>query len=105
MLNVSNEVFWDVYVLNGSIFIYWLLFDVFYVYCWQLKWINEDYLSYSLECNFMQDLLLDFLVISLPLVGNLFFFFFFFGFLGYCCHMDERNLTAVIDACFICLLL
>ncbi|PQM43152.1 hypothetical protein Pyn_10969 [Prunus yedoensis var. nudiflora] len=39
-----------------------LLFNVVCVYCWQLKWINEDFLSYSLEFNFMQTLLLDFLV-------------------------------------------
>lgn len=41
---------------------FWLLFDVVCVYCWQLKWINEDFLSYSLEFNFMQTLLLDFLM-------------------------------------------
>ncbi|KAI5321900.1 hypothetical protein L3X38_030972 [Prunus dulcis] len=40
-----------------------LLFNVVCVYCWQLKWINEDFLSYSLEFNFMQTLLLDFLVV------------------------------------------
>ncbi|KAK8504905.1 hypothetical protein V6N13_056233 [Hibiscus sabdariffa] len=30
------------------------------VYCWQLKGINEDILSFSLECNFLQTLLVDF---------------------------------------------
>ncbi|KAK9002622.1 hypothetical protein V6N11_025291 [Hibiscus sabdariffa] len=30
------------------------------VYCWQLKGINEDILSFSLEYNFLQTLLLDF---------------------------------------------
>ncbi|KAM1698108.1 hypothetical protein ACFX14_029282 [Malus domestica] len=45
-----------------------LLFNVICVYCWQFKWINEDFLSYSLEFNFMQTLLLDFLVGSLRVV-------------------------------------
>ncbi|KAK7821014.1 hypothetical protein CFP56_038152 [Quercus suber] len=30
----------------------------------ELKWINEDFMSYSLECNFMQNMLLDFLFLE-----------------------------------------
>lgn len=75
---------------------FWLLFDVVCVYCWQLKWINEDFLSYSLEFNLMQTLLLDFLVIIVFV--NLI-----------CCfiaHVCEAYnfLLLVIDLCVCCLI-
>lgn len=60
-----------------------LLFNVVCVYCWQLKWINEDFLSYSLEFNFMQTLLLDFLVIIV-------FVNMISCFMGYHHHMDAK---------------
>ncbi|XWS71650.1 hypothetical protein CRYUN_Cryun03dG0156500 [Craigia yunnanensis] len=50
--------------------LYWLLLNVVCVYCWQLEWINEDFLSFSLECNFMQTLLLDFCLVVVT--GKLF---------------------------------
>lgn len=30
-----------------------MMFNVFCVYCWQLEWINQDIVSFSLECNLM----------------------------------------------------
>ncbi|XVF46573.1 hypothetical protein PTKIN_Ptkin03bG0038000 [Pterospermum kingtungense] len=53
-----------------GVFLYWLLFIVVCVYCWQLEWINEDFLSFSVECNFIQALLLD--VCLIFVAGTLF---------------------------------